>query len=246
MSAIYWVCSTVTKLAMVILVRHVNASVVMLASTAGMVLSTLLFIVASSMHAHQLIWVATALLALSQSAIFGGGFAWADSNLLRLDGRVTSCTIFFASLGAMVDPMLIGVSMKELSPMAFPYLMFGQSVVTFLLFLAMLLLARPYVLRRFGPPRGSITVGLNAPVDHPDVESGNDQEERDRENTPGDVCNKEHRQPGLESAEYGDGSRMEGEDLKVATTEDGNDGMADRLIDNVDSHDLDSSPAPDR
>ena len=162
-SAVYWVCSTVTKLAMVVLVRHVNANLVMLASTAGMVLSTLLLVVSSSLYVHQLVWLATALLALSQSAIFGGGFAWADSHLLRLDGKVTSCAIFFAALGAMVDPMLIGISMKEISPMAFPYLMLGQSFITFLLFLVMALFARPYVLRHFGPPRGSCNVSLEAP-----------------------------------------------------------------------------------
>ncbi|GFN90658.1 sodium-dependent glucose transporter 1 [Plakobranchus ocellatus] len=157
-SSIYWGCSTVTKLTMVILIRHVDTSKVLLVSTIGMTLSTLLLIVCSSLHAHQLVWVATALLALSQSSVFGGGFAWADSHLLKVDGKVTSCTIFFAALGGMIDPLLLGKAMKEISPMAFPYLLCGQSFITFLLFLSMLTLAKPYVLKRFGPPRTSLTL----------------------------------------------------------------------------------------
>ncbi|RUS74886.1 hypothetical protein EGW08_017351 [Elysia chlorotica] len=230
-SAVYWVCSTVTKLVMVVLVRHVNASLVMLASTLGMVLSTLMFVVSSSLYAHKLVWLATALLALSQSAIFGGAFAWADSHLLRLDGRVTSCAIFFAALGAMIDPMLIGVTMKEISPMAFPYLMLMQSFITFLLFLAMLLLASPYVLRRFGPPRGSCSVDLNAPfvvTDERDEECGSETDKQ--------LFNHHS----SESFELSDTSEMKGRYTDLTSAKSEEDKLLKRRMSRV-NHDLSSS-----
>ncbi|GFS16001.1 sodium-dependent glucose transporter 1 [Elysia marginata] len=224
LSAVYWICGTVTKLAMILLIRHVNNSLVMFASTLGMVLSTMLFTASCSLYIHELVWVSTAMLAVSQSSIFGGTYAWADAHLLRLDGRVTSFTIFFAALGGMVEPMVIGVSMKELSPMAFPYLMVGQSFVLFLLFLTMLLVARPYVLRRFGPIRSSTDVTL---VD------GNILVSRDGEEDERDGGGELGKENSLESVALRTGDERESHNPNLTRMESEEDEIEDKLLNGV-------------
>lgn len=149
-SSLYWGCSTATKLAMIFLVRLINPSVILLASCCGMVLFMAGLTVSAHFRVHFMIWVCTALMALSQSAVFGGGLAWADANLVKCDGRITSSIMVFSSLGAMLDPMLLGVTMKELSPMAFPYLLTFQAFMVLTIFLTMLVGLKPCISRRYG------------------------------------------------------------------------------------------------
>ncbi|XP_012943630.1 sodium-dependent glucose transporter 1 [Aplysia californica] len=158
-SSLYWSCSTVTKLVMVLVVQRLNVSAVLLLSTVGMMISLVMISLFSLHKVHAMVWVSTACLALSQSAVFGGGFAWADTNLLMLDGKITSCVMIFSSLGAMVTPLFLGYMMKELSPMSFPYLLTAQSFVTFLLFVSMITVVKPIVTRKYGPPRPTVSCG---------------------------------------------------------------------------------------
>ncbi|CAG5121783.1 unnamed protein product [Candidula unifasciata] len=152
-SAVFWGCSTAAKLVMILVVRFVNASALLLLSLLMMVVFMGTLTVSAHFHVHWMIWACTAGLALSQAAVFGGGVAWADANILAVDGRVTSYIMIFASLGVMISPLILGATMKELSPMAFLYTLTIASFLTFSIFLFMLVILKPYVAKHYGSPR---------------------------------------------------------------------------------------------
>lgn len=161
-SSVFWGCSTAAKLVMILVVRVVNASMLLLLSSVMMVIFLAMLAVCGYFHIHWMVWVCTAGVALSQAAIFGGGVAWADANLLAVDERVTSCIMIFGSLGVMITPLILGVSMKELSPMAFPCTLTMVAFFTLSTFLFMLVILKPHVAKHYGCPRPQ-TVAIYSP-----------------------------------------------------------------------------------
>ncbi|XP_055957639.1 uncharacterized protein LOC126824821 [Patella vulgata] len=62
---------------------------------------------------------------LLANACFIGGLdtAWAHENLLNITGKVTSLILVAASVGTVINPIIIGYLMEELTPMWYCYLL---------------------------------------------------------------------------------------------------------------------------
>jgi MFS family permease len=76
------------------------------------------------------------------SIIFPTIFSWTEAEVLRVTGRIASLFLIGSSSGTMVNPIVLGFLMDELTPMWFCYLLLGESVMLFVLFIAALFLSK--------------------------------------------------------------------------------------------------------
>ena len=81
------------------------------------------------------------------------GFSWVESGLLAVTSRLSSCIFISASLGAMVNPLLIAYLMDSAGNLWFCYVLVAQTVALSLVFLGLNLFNHWLILPRYGPPR---------------------------------------------------------------------------------------------
>ncbi|KAK0055323.1 sodium-dependent glucose transporter 1A-like isoform X1 [Biomphalaria pfeifferi] len=88
---------------------------------------------------------------ISMSAVFPAGFSWTEAELLRVTGPISSCILVSASVGTMINPLMLGVLMTELSNMWFCYLLLGQTVLLCCIFVFLWSFNRFFLNRHYGP-----------------------------------------------------------------------------------------------
>jgi MFS transporter, FHS family, Na+ dependent glucose transporter 1 len=79
------------------------------------------------------LWIGTLLLGFSMASIFPTALTLADKRL-HISGKITSWFFIGASLGGMVLPWVIGQVFEPLGPPAAMVLIFGDVLITILLF----------------------------------------------------------------------------------------------------------------
>lgn len=88
------------------------------------------------------VWICSSLAGLAMSIIFPTIFTWTEAEVLRVTGKVASLFLIGSSSGTMVNPIILGFLMDELTPMWFCYLLLGESVMLFTLFISALFLSK--------------------------------------------------------------------------------------------------------
>lgn len=88
------------------------------------------------------IWICSILGGFALSVIFPTVFTWTEAELLPVTGKIASMFLIASSSGTMVNPIVLGFLMDKLTPIWFCYLMLGESITLFILFLSALNLSR--------------------------------------------------------------------------------------------------------
>lgn len=88
------------------------------------------------------VWICAFLGGFALSVIFPTIFTWTEAELLPVTGKIASIFLIASSSGTMVNPIVLGYLMDSLTPMWFCYLLLGESIALFILFLSALNIAR--------------------------------------------------------------------------------------------------------
>ncbi|GFS23919.1 sodium-dependent glucose transporter 1 [Elysia marginata] len=103
--------------------------------------------------------VFTAMAGLAMSGVFPASVSWNGAELLKVTGRISSCIFISASLGAMLNPLLVSRLMQDVSNMWFCYVLLLEVSGLTLIFWSLLAFNRCYLNRRYGKLHGD---GVNA------------------------------------------------------------------------------------
>lgn len=96
----------------------------------------------STAYFDEGLWVCVPLAGLALSIIFPTVFTWTEEELLPVTGKVASLFLIASSSGTMINPIVLGFLMDELTPMYFCYLLLGESIILFFLYVSALCLSR--------------------------------------------------------------------------------------------------------
>ncbi|OWF41766.1 sodium-dependent glucose transporter 1-like [Mizuhopecten yessoensis] len=88
------------------------------------------------------VWVCAFLGGFALSVIFPTIFTWTEAELLPVTGKIASIFLIASSSGTMVNPIVLGYLMDSLTPMWFCYLLLGESIAMYILFLSALNISR--------------------------------------------------------------------------------------------------------
>ncbi|XP_045169901.2 sodium-dependent glucose transporter 1A-like [Mercenaria mercenaria] len=102
-------------------------------------------LIVSLTYTTELVWLFIALAGFSMSIIFPCIFTWTEESILKVTGMISSMFLIAASGGLMLNPLFLGYLMDNFSPMCFVYLLLGESVACFLLFLTIFILVKRYI-----------------------------------------------------------------------------------------------------
>ncbi|XP_055957816.1 sodium-dependent glucose transporter 1A isoform X2 [Patella vulgata] len=141
-TSMYWAAFAVSRFAGIFVIRCLRPVVMLFICLASLLISFTGFLLCSHYQIHIGIWVFAICIGLSMSVIFPTGFTWAQENLLNVNGKVTSIIVIGASAGTMINPIIMGYLMEELTPMWYCYLLVGESVLCLAIFLVLLFVAK--------------------------------------------------------------------------------------------------------
>jgi fucose permease len=132
---LYWACFALCRFSGIFVAKCVHRARLAAVSLVFLVLSYLALVVFSWYGVNVGVWVSIALIGAAMAPIFAATFMWMDAELVRTTGPVTGATMIAMSAGAMVNPIILGFLMTEVSPMCYTYLLFGEACLCLLTFL---------------------------------------------------------------------------------------------------------------
>ncbi|GFO11637.1 sodium-dependent glucose transporter 1 [Plakobranchus ocellatus] len=106
----------------------------------------------------------TAMAGLGMSGVFPAGLSWSGAELLKVTGRVSSFIFVSASLGAMLNPLLVSRLMQDWSNLWFCYVLLLEVTALALVFVGLLALNRCYINKKYGKLHRVCQVDIGIPA----------------------------------------------------------------------------------
>ncbi len=122
---VFWIGFTVGRLGAIWLAGRVTAGVLVGAATVASVVASALFVAVDG--TGPMLWVVTALFAVSVAPQYASMVAHAESRL-GLRGRDTSLIIATSGLGGLVMPWVVGILFDRIGPYSLPRVVLAVSV----------------------------------------------------------------------------------------------------------------------
>lgn len=156
-TAIYWASFAVSRFLMIFVSSLLTPVRLLYLCLTLMVIAYTSFLISAIAENVIALSVFAAMAGLSMSGVFPAGFSWTQSELLKVTGPISSCILVSASLGTMINPLILGYLMEELSNMWFCYLLVGETFVLCAVFMFLLNFNRQFANKRYGPLSSPIT-----------------------------------------------------------------------------------------
>lgn len=148
-TSVFWASFATGRFLSIFAVHAMSSVKLLLFSCLSLVTSMLAFLLFSYYGIGTGIWVCSVFVGVSMAATFPTGFTWMEEELVRVTGRVASSILIASSSGTMVNPIILGYLMQQLTPMWFSYLLLAQSVLSLGVFLFLLALSRLYLQKHY-------------------------------------------------------------------------------------------------
>ncbi|XP_050419475.2 sodium-dependent glucose transporter 1-like [Patella vulgata] len=140
-TSVVWAAFAIMRFVGIFLIRYTTPVKLLFIFIVMSMLSLTGFLVCSHFAFSIGVWVFAALVGISVSTIFPTGVTWTNQALIKVTGKVTSSIIIACSIGSMINPVIIGYLMQELSPMWLCYLLLVQNIIYVVFFLILLYFA---------------------------------------------------------------------------------------------------------
>ncbi|XP_050410168.1 sodium-dependent glucose transporter 1 isoform X2 [Patella vulgata] len=141
-TSVFWAAFAIGRFSGIFVIRCFRPGAIIFLFLASLILSLTGFLLCSHYQIHIGIWIFAVLVGLSLSVVFPTGFTWAQENLLNINGKVTSIILIGASTGTMINPIIMGYLMEELTPMWYCYLLVGESILCLAIFVVLLFVSK--------------------------------------------------------------------------------------------------------
>ncbi|XP_059171630.1 sodium-dependent glucose transporter 1B-like isoform X2 [Physella acuta] len=146
----YWASFAVGRFLSIFVSKYVIAVKLISLYTILMVIAYSGFTISALFSQIDAITVFAGMAGISMSAVFPAGFSWTESELLKVTGWVSSFILIASSIGMMINPLIIGYLMEEVSNMWFCYVLLSQTLLLCCIFLFLLLFNRCYLNKVYG------------------------------------------------------------------------------------------------
>lgn len=142
LNSAFWAAYAFGRFSGIFTIQIIKPSKMILIYMIGLILSYVGLLVSAMFDFDIGIWICLPLSGFSMSIIFPTLFTWTEISLLPVTGAVASLFVVCGSLGSILNPLAIGTLMDNVTAMYFCYLLLGESVILFFLFLSALYLSK--------------------------------------------------------------------------------------------------------
>ncbi|CAL1540763.1 unnamed protein product [Lymnaea stagnalis] len=174
----YWGSFAVGRFLSIFVSKYITAMKVVFIYTLFMIVAFAGFTISATFGHIGLLTTFSCMAGLSLSAVFAAGFSWTEAELLKVTGWVSSFILIGSSIGMMINPLIIGYLMENVSNMWFCYILLAETLLLCCVFYFLLLFNRCYINKCYGtigegrsleiyvePPKNETELNLMGNVD---------------------------------------------------------------------------------
>ncbi|KAL3832495.1 hypothetical protein ACJMK2_024134 [Sinanodonta woodiana] len=158
-TAVYWASFGFGRFLGIFIIHLMHPTKMLFLYCSFMVISLASFTVGSVFLFDPVIWVFSSLSGFSMSIIFPTIFTWTEENVIPVSGKIASLFLIGASSGTMLNPLYLGYLMENKSPLWFPYLLVGQSMLCLLIFVFVFICSKMCILHESGTELETYSMG---------------------------------------------------------------------------------------
>ncbi|XP_046328597.1 sodium-dependent glucose transporter 1-like isoform X2 [Haliotis rufescens] len=136
-TSVFWACYAAMRFATIFFTDLVSPFALILVTSITMLMSAVGLLMSSIYDNEIGVWACVALGGLSLASQFPSTMMWLEESILRLSSRIVSIIVFSATLPGIINPLIIGYLMEDVSPLWLMYILTIESGVSVLLILAL-------------------------------------------------------------------------------------------------------------
>ncbi|XP_052248788.1 sodium-dependent glucose transporter 1-like isoform X4 [Dreissena polymorpha] len=91
------------------------------------------------------VWIFIPLAGFSMSVIWPCVFIWTEESILKVTGQISSMFLVASSFGLLINPLIVGYLMQNISPVAFVFVLLAECFLCFGTFLLIFLLVKKFI-----------------------------------------------------------------------------------------------------
>ncbi|KAL4227343.1 hypothetical protein ACF0H5_012787 [Mactra antiquata] len=156
LTSIFFIAYGVGNFINIFTLLRVSTTKVILASYGCGLIALACLVVGVFTDIRIIIWISVAFFAVSFSSILPTLYTWIQNHVTPITSTISSSLLVFGSLGVMVNPVLMGYLMDNVSTLWFLYMSCGEAVFCFIIFCIVLLLRR--LVRKKDTSNNDITI----------------------------------------------------------------------------------------
>ena len=145
-SSLFWAAFAIGRFSCIFAVRFLSSVKLLLIACSLMAISLTLLTIFSIHNITAGVWLASFLSGAGMAPVFPTAFSWMENELVRVTGLVSAAVLVCSSAGFIINPVVLGYLIEEVSPIWFSYFLCGQSFLLLLVMFLLLGLSRLYLL----------------------------------------------------------------------------------------------------
>ncbi|KAL3832492.1 hypothetical protein ACJMK2_024131 [Sinanodonta woodiana] len=149
-TTIYWASFGFGRFLGIFIIRLIHPTKILFIYCSFMVISLASFTVGSVLLFNPIVWTFSSLVGLAMSIVFPTIVTWTEETVMPVSGKIASLFLIAASSGTMLNPLYLGYLMENKSPLWFPYLLLGQSMLCLLIFVILFICTKTCIRRETG------------------------------------------------------------------------------------------------
>ena len=148
-AVVYWIFFCVGRFIGICIIHIVNLSKLLFGFISFLVLSSIGFALCGYYKIDLGIWITSGCIGLGVSITFPTAVSWVEENLFPVTGKISAVMFIAASSAAVVNPIILGFLMEEVTPLWFPYLITIENTMLLVVFFICVVLAK-YAEKKYG------------------------------------------------------------------------------------------------
>ncbi|KAL3832493.1 hypothetical protein ACJMK2_024132 [Sinanodonta woodiana] len=149
-TTIYWASFGFGRFLGIFIIRFIHPTKLLFLYCSFMVICFAGFTVGSVLLFDPVVWTFSSLVGLAMSIVFPTIVTWTEETVMPVSGKIASLFVIGASSGTMLNPLYLGYLMENKSPLWFPYLLLGQSMLCLLIFVILFICTKTCIRRESG------------------------------------------------------------------------------------------------
>ncbi|KAK3603650.1 hypothetical protein CHS0354_017366 [Potamilus streckersoni] len=146
-TAVFWASFGFGRFLGIFIIRLMHPTKMLFLYCTFLIISLASFTVGSVLLFDPVVWLFSSLNGFAMSIIFPTIFSWTEENVMPVSGKIASLFLIAASSGTMLNPLYLGYLMENKSPLWFPYLLLGQSILCLLAFVIVFICTKTCIKR---------------------------------------------------------------------------------------------------
>ncbi|XP_052245601.1 sodium-dependent glucose transporter 1B-like [Dreissena polymorpha] len=144
-TSLHWVGFSIGRFMGIFLVVFFRPVQLMCSYLIFLILAFIAFTVCSVTLTEIGVWIFIPFAGFSMSVIFPCIFMWTEESILKVTGKISSMLLVAASSGLLINPLIVGYLMQNISPVAFVFVLLTECFLCFGTFLLIFLLVKKFI-----------------------------------------------------------------------------------------------------